>query len=246
MALPASAGVVLGAAATTTAATLNSAAAAGTGQAAVAVTTTVVAKAVAIGLGIGLAVNAAIFVPGMLTRAPKPVATTAFVVSPAKTRGISAVHSAISLSAPALVSEATSLNEVSKATPNETDNRAAASTYPRNNERSPLALPTPRATIDQSPYSDKLREESQLLMQARQALNAFDGDRALELLAEHRRYFANGALTQERDVLEVQSLVKVGRVNEARAHARAFLTRFPMSPHNEKMRAIAEMPTAAR
>jgi len=217
--LPASSGVVLGAT-TTTAATMGSAAATGAGQAAVAITTTVVAKAVAVGLGIGLAVNVAILVPRMMTHTPQTVKKAAAVASLASAPGINAVHSATLLAVPTLARAATSDKDSSKLTANEIAKEAVVSVPLRNYERSSLALPVPRATTGQSPYSDKLREESQLLMRARQALNASDGERALELLAEHHRYFANGALIQESDALEVQALVNVGRVSEARSRAR--------------------------
>jgi outer membrane protein assembly factor BamD (BamD/ComL family) len=88
--------------------------------------------------------------------------------------------------------------------------------------------------------ADTLREESQLLMRVRQALSASEGLRALELVAEHRRAFGAGTLTQERDVMEVQALVQLGRVKDAKAHAKAFLQRYPGSPHTEKVRAIVE------
>jgi hypothetical protein len=89
---------------------------------------------------------------------------------------------------------------------------------------------------------DLLREESKLIQKARQALNGARPTEALDLVREHQSRFTSGRLNQERDVLEVASLVKLGRTEEARVKALAFLARYPNSPHRERVAPWATAP----
>jgi len=84
----------------------------------------------------------------------------------------------------------------------------------------------------------RLVEETTLIRDARQALRAGDTGRALRLLAESRRLFPSGVLQQERERLAVEALVKAERRTEASARARAFLRRYPDSPHASEIRAL--------
>jgi outer membrane protein assembly factor BamD (BamD/ComL family) len=95
-----------------------------------------------------------------------------------------------------------------------------------------------RPWVPEPSTSDQLREESALLVRTRDALNASDAARALELIQDSRERFAGARLAQERDALEVQALVIAGESEQAMARARMFLTRYPDSPHAEKIRAI--------
>jgi hypothetical protein len=138
---------------------------------------------------------------------------------------------------------ATSLNVEGPAAPTNAARRRPQSVEPPRRDAPGPVASSPRNFADNAqPAHDELREESQLLVRARQALNAANEALALQLLDEHRQRFARGTLGQERDSLEVQALMKLGRTEEAKGRARAFLARFPLSPHNEKMRLIAEMP----
>jgi hypothetical protein len=89
---------------------------------------------------------------------------------------------------------------------------------------------------------DQLREESALIQKARQALNGARPTEALDLVREHQSRFTSGRLNQERDVLEVASLVKLGRTEQARVKALAFLARYPNSPHRERVAPWATAP----
>jgi hypothetical protein len=75
----------------------------------------------------------------------------------------------------------------------------------------------------------QLMAERIILDQARAALLQGDAARALRLVDRHRRGFSIPLLGEERDVLEVQSLVKAGRYDEARARAIAFRKQAPGS-----------------
>jgi hypothetical protein len=79
--------------------------------------------------------------------------------------------------------------------------------------------------------------ESDLLGRAQAALRA-DPNRALALAAEHRRKFPNGVLVQEREVLTIEALERLGRHKEAVARADGFLRSFPGSAHRSKVNAV--------
>jgi hypothetical protein len=61
---------------------------------------------------------------------------------------------------------------------------------------------------------------------------------ALALLGASQQRFAGGALVQEREALIIDALVRRGDRDAAAKRARAFLSRFPNSPHAEKIRSI--------
>ncbi|MEZ4293451.1 MAG: hypothetical protein R3B70_00620 [Polyangiaceae bacterium] len=52
------------------------------------------------------------------------------------------------------------------------------------------------------------------------------------------RAFADGALAEEREALAIDALVRLGRTDEARERARAFVARYPKSTQVTRMRAI--------
>jgi hypothetical protein len=87
---------------------------------------------------------------------------------------------------------------------------------------------TPAATPDPGPT------EGALLLHARQEL-ASDPSGALGLTQEHARRFPSGALVQEREVLAIEALARLGRSSDARRRLDAFRTRFPQSPHIERL-----------
>jgi hypothetical protein len=84
----------------------------------------------------------------------------------------------------------------------------------------------------------RLREETTLIRDARQALRAGDAARALGLLDESRRLFPAGVLQQERERLAIEALLEDGRAAEASARAAAFLRKYPNSPHAAEIRAL--------
>jgi len=76
--------------------------------------------------------------------------------------------------------------------------------------------------------------EADLLDRARRAL-ASDPGHALALAEQHRRTFSRGILVQEREVIAVEALAKLGRAGEARARADRFLRAFPGSAYRSKL-----------
>jgi hypothetical protein len=68
-----------------------------------------------------------------------------------------------------------------------------------------------------------------LLDLARHSLEVQDGQAALDAVTRHQRRFPAGILVQEREAMAVRALVQLGRLDDARARARAFGARFPDS-----------------
>jgi hypothetical protein len=91
-------------------------------------------------------------------------------------------------------------------------------------ERDSPALPVNRPPADPPP------NEGALLLRAQQVL-ASDPSAALDLTRQHARLFPAGGLVPEREVLAIEALVQLGRLEEARARFGAFRARFPGSPH---------------
>ncbi|HEX5660348.1 MAG TPA: hypothetical protein VFX59_24300 [Polyangiales bacterium] len=87
-----------------------------------------------------------------------------------------------------------------------------------------------RQEVAQAPVADEpdVLAELTMLARARRAL-LNDPARSLELSEEHARTYPHGTFDEEREVLAIQSLIKLGRRVEARARERAFELRFPRS-----------------
>lgn len=78
--------------------------------------------------------------------------------------------------------------------------------------------------------SGDLAMEARLLQQAQDALSSAPRS-SLRLLEQHRAQFPRGVLTQEREVLAIDALVRLGRIQPARARADRFRRRFPSYSH---------------
>ncbi len=77
-------------------------------------------------------------------------------------------------------------------------------------------------------------EEHRLLMAARQELGR-DPQRALALTQEHARRFPKGILAQEREVIAIEALSRMGRGKDARDRAQGFREQYPGSPHRDSV-----------
>jgi hypothetical protein len=78
--------------------------------------------------------------------------------------------------------------------------------------------------------------EAELLEQARAALKSNPAV-ALVRANEHAARFPRGVLVQEREVLAIQALRKLGRASEADRRAEAFAKAFPGSAFQRKLTA---------
>lgn len=82
--------------------------------------------------------------------------------------------------------------------------------------------------------------ETTMLKDAHEALLHGAPDRALALAEGHARAYPRGALAQEREVIAIESLVRLGRRGEALARARSFHAAFPGSSHGERVDRLVE------
>ena len=79
--------------------------------------------------------------------------------------------------------------------------------------------------------------EVKLLGRAQDALRGRP-EEALALCAEHAKRFPAGANVQEREVIAIDALVRLGRKDEARARADRFEARFPGSTHQRRIETL--------
>ncbi len=77
--------------------------------------------------------------------------------------------------------------------------------------------------------------EAALLEQARAALKSGDSARALQRASEHAHRYPRGILIQEREVLAIQALRRLGRDAEADRRADAFAKAYPGSAFQRKL-----------
>lgn len=96
-------------------------------------------------------------------------------------------------------------------------------------EEAPPA-PTPSAEVV-APAEDAL------LRQAQAALSGRPSD-ALGLVQAHQRHYPRGVLVQERELIGIEALRRLGRIDASRSRARAFLSAYPQSPHSLRLRAL--------
>ena len=73
------------------------------------------------------------------------------------------------------------------------------------------------------------------LVQRAQAALASNPSRALSLTNEHAVAYPTGELVQEREVLAVEALSRLGRNEEASRRALAFVRRFPQTPYAARL-----------
>jgi hypothetical protein len=78
-------------------------------------------------------------------------------------------------------------------------------------------------------HPSQLGAERAILDEARSALMRGDPGRALNRVEAHRRIFPNPLLGEERDAMEIEALVALGRTSEARTRAEAFRRHAPDS-----------------
>jgi hypothetical protein len=98
----------------------------------------------------------------------------------------------------------------------------------------PIANPIPSASPEPSAASDLARDgalaaERAILDVARTAIGRGDAVHALEAVNRHAREFPRGQLSEEREAIAVQALVRLGRDDDARSRGARFRKRYPDS-----------------
>ncbi|HKP57187.1 MAG TPA: hypothetical protein VJV78_10715 [Polyangiales bacterium] len=92
-----------------------------------------------------------------------------------------------------------------------------------------------------APAIDTLQAELQLLMRARRVVRSAPA-RALALTSEHAAQYPSGAFAEEREVLAIEALRRLGQQREATERAKAFGARFPRSAHRERVEGALAAP----
>ncbi len=105
-------------------------------------------------------------------------------------------------------------------------------------EPEPAAPEAPKPAV-RAATPPRPEAEAAMLEQAMSALQAGDAAKALKLCERHQRELgANGLLVQEREVIAIEALVKLGRAAEAKARAEKFKKAFPTSTHLLKVESL--------
>lgn len=95
-------------------------------------------------------------------------------------------------------------------------------------------LPAPSASTKPKPVAADPAGEVPLLQSAQDAL-ASDPAKALALCNEHARKFPNGTVAQEREVIAIDALLRLGNRPAAKARANRFNASYPGSPHARRI-----------
>ncbi|MBN9161352.1 MAG: hypothetical protein BGO98_14950 [Myxococcales bacterium 68-20] len=112
---------------------------------------------------------------------------------------------------------------------------AAAPAAPSAREEPPSTSPPLNAT--------RLGDEMKRVEAIRSAASAGRPGEALRLLEEYRTEFPSGVLSEETEVLRVESLARLGRTRAAAQLARRFLAERPRSPYASRIQAtLATLP----
>lgn len=90
-----------------------------------------------------------------------------------------------------------------------------------------------------SPHVAPIVEEARVLESARRSLEA-DPARALSLIDEHASRFPSGALSEERELLAVDALLRAGRTDAARERAAAAIAAHPGGVQTARIRSLIE------
>jgi hypothetical protein len=135
--------------------------------------------------------------------------------------------------------EPTSAPPVLRASPGvpSATSRGAPATSPNGTPADgPLA---PSVTPGSSSRSPSVGEEMAMLDRAQQALRPRPAE-ALALAEEHAQRFAGGKLAEEREVIAVGALLRLGRRGEAEQRAQRFRASFPRSAYAPRMQQLLD------
>jgi hypothetical protein len=106
---------------------------------------------------------------------------------------------------------------------------------------SPSTGAPPSASTTMPSAAEEQESEVKLLERARRLLQT-NPHQALELVHEHERRFSAGVLVQEREIVAIDALERLGRSDEARARDESFRTRYPSSVHGKRIEVPSERP----
>jgi hypothetical protein len=177
-------------------------------------------KAAGIGVALGSAVSTGMYFGTLPERAPQApvVVTVPSAVAPSSAERTTGSSPFASGPAPSSIARA-----------------------PEPTAGSPPRSPNVGSEPDRAPVAPPASDgESQRVARARAFLRSGDAARSLQELHALERDEPSGLLAQEREALHIEALSALGRREEARARAGAFLKRYPTSPHVRAVRRAAE------
>jgi hypothetical protein len=104
----------------------------------------------------------------------------------------------------------------------------------------PAAPRAPAPLVARQPAAEasaNAAQDAELLQQARRSV-VTEPARALELITEHQQRFPRSVLTEERQALRIEGLLRIGRRSEAERELGIFETRSPRSLYLRRLRAL--------
>ncbi len=104
----------------------------------------------------------------------------------------------------------------------------------------PLTAASPATATSAAPLPTE--SESAMLARAYEELRRGSPQRAVALAGEHARAYPHGAFAQEREMIAIEALVKLGDRAGARARAEAFRKTYPRSSHLPRLATISPEP----
>lgn len=107
-------------------------------------------------------------------------------------------------------------------------------------EQQPAVVPRARTAPAAASAADDLSEQIRLIEAARAGVASQAPAAALNALDSYSSKFPRGSFGQEAMVLRIRALDQAGDSARATALAKAFVTRFPSSPHVARLKPIAE------
>lgn len=113
----------------------------------------------------------------------------------------------------------------------------------------PVAAVAPSEPADEAPArplpsaaKPSLEDQLARMDRARAALGRGDGAAALSEVGRYQSAYPNGALLQEARVIRILSLDQLGRTSEARTEAKRFVSKYPNSPHAQRLERLTREP----
>ena len=100
------------------------------------------------------------------------------------------------------------------------------------------AAPSASVSAPLPASSAHVPSELEVIKEAGQVLKS-DPTRALQLTMDHARLYSSGALAEEREVIAIEALARLGRSSAARARAERFLLFYPRSAHLSRVQQVA-------
>jgi len=119
--------------------------------------------------------------------------------------------------------------------------RGSSNAQPDEAERTRTARSDPTSTLELSPQASNQPSDVELLQQARALLGTSPAE-ALTLAREHGARFPSSAFAQEREMIAITALVRLGRHQEAQSRAEQFRRTYPTSAHLRQLEKLAPAP----